>query len=197
MYRSFIDSIRGMDAENFKQCILALSDYAFDGVEYTGDNATVVMYMTLVKPQIDANNQRYVNGKKGGRPAKIKEDPTEQVMALVESIPLNDGTEWVPTAEQVDEWTRLYPNVDIAQEFRNMRGWCSAYPARRKTARGIKKFVSGWLSREQDKGKRHGLSGAMPTYITNQLTGNLPKSKPASAETIEMVRKMQEDMIDA
>lgn len=198
MYRSFIDSIRVMDAENFKQCILALSDYAFDGIDYEGDNPTVVMYMTLVKPQIDANNQRYENGKKGGRPPKEpKEKQNEEDLADVEAIPLNDGSEWKPTVEQIDEWTRLYPNVDIEQEFRNMRGWCSANKDRRKTPRGVKKFVTGWLAREQDKGKRHGLSGATPTYITNQLTGNLPKGRPATAETLEAVRKMQEDMIDA
>ena len=34
-----------------------------------------------------------------------------------------------------------------------MIGWCEANPTKRKTARGVTKFVNGWLAREQDKYK--------------------------------------------
>lgn len=33
-----------------------------------------------------------------------------------------------------------------------MRGWLLSNPNKRKTRRGIEKFINGWLSREQDKG---------------------------------------------
>ena len=36
-----------------------------------------------------------------------------------------------------------------------MRAWCNSNIERRKTRRGIKRFVNGWLSREQDKGKEY------------------------------------------
>lgn len=79
---------------------------------------------------------------------------SEQVFyADVEQIPLNDGTEWQCTVDEYEEFKRLYPSVDIVQEFRNMRGWCMSNPTKRKTRRGIKKFVNGWLSRQQDSGK--------------------------------------------
>ena len=71
--------------------------------------------------------------------------------APVEAIPLNDGTEWLPSMEEYEEYKRLYPNVDVDQEFRKMRGWCNDNPSKKKTLRGIKRFVGGWLSREQDK----------------------------------------------
>ncbi len=198
MYRSFIDSIRTIDAKDFKECILALSDYAFDGIEYTGDNPMVTMYLTLVKPQIDANNARYENGKKGGRPAKEKvvEEPKE--LADVEPIELNDGSEWRPTTEQYAEYCRLYPNVNIVQEFRNMRGWCKSNPQKRKTPRGITKFVNGWLQREQDRGNRgHGgtVKIGMPDYITNQLSGAIRERKEATQETLNAVKKLQEGMM--
>lgn len=81
-------------------------------------------------------------------------DESEQVnYANLEAIPLNDGTEWRCTVGEYEEFSRLYPSVDIEQEFRNMRGWCMNNPTKRKTKRGINKFVNGWLSRQQDSGK--------------------------------------------
>lgn len=68
-----------------------------------------------------------------------------------EAIPLNDGTEWKPTQELFAEWERLYPGVDVRQKIRDMRGWCLSNPTRRKTRRGVQAFVTGWLSREQNK----------------------------------------------
>lgn len=34
-----------------------------------------------------------------------------------------------------------------------MKGWLNANPTKRKTKRGIKRFINSWLSREQDKPK--------------------------------------------
>lgn len=79
---------------------------------------------------------------------------SEQVLyADVEKIPLNDGAYWQCTVDEFEEFRRLYPSVDIKQEFRNMRGWCLSNPTKKKTSRGIKKFVNGWLQRQQDSGK--------------------------------------------
>ena len=71
--------------------------------------------------------------------------------ADTEPLPLNDGTEWTPTASQFGEYQRLYPAVDVRRAFADMRGWCNANPQKRKTRRGINRFVNSWLSREQDK----------------------------------------------
>ena len=48
------------------------------------------------------------------------EDCTE-LTADVEAVILNTGQEWRPNIEQYQEFKRLYPNVDIDVEFRNMR----------------------------------------------------------------------------
>ena len=39
-----------------------------------------------------------------------------------------------------------------------MRGWCLANPSKRKTKRGVKKFINNWLSRQQDRGGTPGFS---------------------------------------
>lgn len=68
------------------------------------------------------------------------------------ALPLNDGTEYFVTVEQSQEWAGLYPAVDVIQQLRGMRGWLDANPQKRKTRRGIRKFINGWLAKEQDRG---------------------------------------------
>lgn len=77
----------------------------------------------------------------------------ETPLADVEPITLNDGTEWKCPLADYEEYKRLYPGVDIDNAFREMRAWCNSNPTKRKTAREIKRFVNGWLSRQQDSGK--------------------------------------------
>ena len=74
--------------------------------------------------------------------------------ADVEALILNDGSEWRPTEALFAEYVRLYPNVDVKQQFNVMRSWCLSNPKKRKTKRGITRFVNSWLTREQDKGYR-------------------------------------------
>lgn len=69
----------------------------------------------------------------------------------VVSLTLNDGADYGITQDQVDKWAGLYPAVDIMQELRNMQGWLDSNPKKRKTKNGILRFVTGWLSRAQDK----------------------------------------------
>lgn len=79
---------------------------------------------------------------------KQTSEPEADVAALV----LNDGAEWRPSEALFAEYVRLYPGVDVKQQFNEMRSWCLSNPGRRKTKRGITRFVNSWLSREQDKG---------------------------------------------
>ena len=65
---------------------------------------------------------------------------------------LNDKTEWNADPEDIKNWQKLYPAVDVYQELNAMEGWCDANPKNRKTKAGIKRFVNSWLSRAQDKG---------------------------------------------
>lgn len=82
-------------------------------------------------------------------------EPENQAPAPpVITLPLNDKTEFPIYDKHVAEWIELYPAVDVMQELRNMRGWLNSNPTKRKTARGIMRFITGWLSREQDSPKR-------------------------------------------
>lgn len=71
-------------------------------------------------------------------------------LADVEPVVLNDGTEWRPDIGLYDEYKKLYPAVDIDEEFRKMRAWCLSNSKKRKTKSGVKRFVNSWLDRAQN-----------------------------------------------
>ena len=66
------------------------------------------------------------------------------------SFTLNDKTEYPVYDKDYAEWVELYPAVDIMQELRKMKGWLDSNPTRRKTVKGIRRFINNWLSKAQD-----------------------------------------------
>lgn len=89
--------------------------------------------------------------------------PTQaQTEPAVILLPLNDGTFHGVIASEVEKYRELYPAVDVMQELRNMVGWLDSNPSRRKTKGGVRKFITGWLSREQDRGGNHNGQRAKP-----------------------------------
>lgn len=82
------------------------------------------------------------------------------------SLILNDKTEYWIFEDQIAEWMELFPAVDVMQELRKMRSWLDSNQSRRKTKRGILRFVNGWLSKEQDKGWSR--QGGGSTYDTGR-----------------------------
>jgi hypothetical protein len=75
-------------------------------------------------------------------------------------LPLNDGSQHLVLPESVAEWKHLYPAVDVTQELRNMRGWLLANREKRKTRRGIERFINSWLAKRQDKAGTEGMNAS-------------------------------------
>lgn len=73
----------------------------------------------------------------------------------------SSATEWALSETQVVEWVRLFPGLDVRGECRKALAWSLASPTRRKTSRGMGKFLVGWLSRAVDHGRVERAS--MPT----------------------------------
>ena len=94
-------------------------------------------------------------------------------------IPLNDKSEYSFIQTEIDEWSTLYPAVDILQELRFARGWCLSNPNKCKTRRGIRSFLNSWLMRQQDKYHNSGNGGKTTTQNSNR---NLPKPEPPPCE---------------
>lgn len=100
-------------------------------------------------------------------PDKQVPEPEADVAAII----LNDGSEWRPTEALFAEYVRLYPGVDVKQQFNEMRGWCLSNPTQVKTRRGVKRFVNGWLSRKQNEGSRHGRQRQQNSGKENGFSG--------------------------
>lgn len=75
-YRSFYESIKLLPKKYQLQCFDALCNYALNDVPFEGLPGTVEAILKSFKPQVDANNRRYENGCKGGRP-KGSQDETK------------------------------------------------------------------------------------------------------------------------
>lgn len=69
------------------------------------------------------------------------------------SVPLKDGTFFIPENEYLEMLKKTYKNIDIELEFNKMISWCISNPEKQKTKRGSKKFVNGWMSRANEKQK--------------------------------------------
>jgi hypothetical protein len=95
-------------------------------------------------------------GKGEGEEKKNSAEPSSggSALAPVEPILLADGSEYRPTLAQYDRLRHLYPGVDVTASIRSMSAWSLANPRRRKTARGILRFVTAWLDREQNRPRR-------------------------------------------
>lgn len=65
-YRSFADALEKMEPEECKACLMSLCSYALDGEE-RADTPISGMFLSLVKPQIDANTKRREAGRRGGK----------------------------------------------------------------------------------------------------------------------------------
>jgi hypothetical protein len=97
-------------------------------------------------------------------PAFLREDPpedsesdssapsaaTEPAVASFACVGTGPKT-WDATEASVEGWKVAYPGVDVIGELRRMGEWLRSNPKRRKTAEGMRRFVTGWLAKEQNR----------------------------------------------
>ena len=89
----------------------------------------------------------------GSISAEPKVDSTPNGGGILIHLPTNrKGENYAVPNHQADEWRELYPAVSVDAELRKMRGWLLANADRRKTSRGMPRFIANWLARQQDRG---------------------------------------------
>lgn len=99
-------------------------------------------------------------GKKERMKKSISSAPPHADTPLVCSLLLNDGSKFEVHQGYVDQLAVLYPAVKVEQECRNMAGWSLSNIEKRKTRKGVQRFITNWLQREQD---RHPSTGTKNT----------------------------------
>ena len=102
-YRSFAEAIKALPKEEQLKALWAVINYGLDGVipeEHGGHTAIFLM----AKPQIDANNKRYQNGTKGGRP-------------VTKDKPNDNQDETKPKANDNQEITKIKPKQNLRKRI--------------------------------------------------------------------------------
>lgn len=142
-YRKVINAEKSMVSEMESVTNGLTNDVQLNGQMYDGSTPEIRDKSIEIRDKKNINILARSSGKQPSEPE-----------ADVEALILNDGSEWRPTGALFAEYVRLYPKVDVKQQFNVMRSWCLSNPQKRKTRRGITRFVNSWLTREQDKGYR-------------------------------------------
>lgn len=76
-YRSFWEAIKQLPEKERLESLTAILEYGLDETEPKSAGVASAMFL-MAKPQIDANNRRYQNGTKGGRPV-TKTEPNNNL----------------------------------------------------------------------------------------------------------------------
>jgi hypothetical protein len=93
------------------------------------------------------------------------------------SLPCEDGSEFVYDDIFIAAARKAYPLISIEKEVLKARAWLEANPTKKKTRKGMKKFLNGWFGRTQgDAEKNQAKSGVVET-TGHQLTAE--DMKPA------------------
>ena len=119
IYKSFYEAIKDLPDEDRLVLMDAIMEYGLYGIEPDGLSPVPKCVFTLIKPQLDANNRKYENGKKGGRPRKAtaNQDSNGQEPVVTENSEVEKPKENQKITKQKpknnQEETKPKPNVNV------------------------------------------------------------------------------------
>jgi len=131
----------------------------------------------IVNEKVDSTNEAPPNQE----PLTINQEPLTKVNSSLQKnedspvcfeLSLNDNSLFDVTEKQCIKWSSLYPAVDIDIELRKITGWLDANPTKRKTRKGVLRFVNNWLSKAQDSGRSNTPSPTSQYSINTQKSIN-------------------------
>lgn len=158
-----------------------ITDAAFKQIGGTPVRAEELVAAGLWRRDQDGWRMRRLNAPVVGPPPKKKAPPAHQPAGTeVMRFPIvGQPGFWILTKEQVEEWQKTYTSVDVLAECGYAKAWVDADPAdRKKTMRGMPKFLVRWLSRAVDDGRRgRGRGGPQTRGKGAGLTGPAPAGK--------------------
>lgn len=173
VYRSFYIGLKALTQKDRLQLYDAIFEYGLNSTEIELKPLPRAMFL-MIKPQLQANHRKFINGSKGGRPANqkitnaepndnlgltkpepnVNDNVNENVNVKCKILmPLKSGEEYRLTNLLIDELNKTYPTINIDHELQKMRTWLISNPEKQKTARGTPKFVSNWLGKVKPEPK--------------------------------------------
>lgn len=119
-YDSFFEAIADLPAEEFKKCACAILGYGLRGEvpETTGIEKTIFI---LAKPQIDKNNQRWINAKKshGANEEKcssVKNEKSTEQKAVVKEAKTQPCIKENNTSSEDADFISLCENIPVQKD---------------------------------------------------------------------------------
>lgn len=100
-YRSFFEAVSELKPKEQTEVILAICEYALNGTERQLSGVQKAVFI-LIKPNLDANQKKYENGKKGGRPAGSQNQPGRAGKPMDNQIELHEKSEGEPIDNPMD-----------------------------------------------------------------------------------------------
>lgn len=174
VYRSFYIGIQALKKKDRLQLYDAIFEFGLNHNEIDLKPLPQAMF-ELIKPQLEANHRKFLNGKKGGKAtqdlwakAEQREGQSEgqkesKAIANVNDnvnvnnngnvnrigLPLKSGDDYFLTTDLYSEFKKTFPTCDLDGELKKMRVWLLSNPSKRKTHVGTPRFVTNWLSKNK------------------------------------------------
>jgi predicted phage replisome organizer len=125
--------------------------------------------------RVSKDNNNAQSRKNASAPEQVKtpdeksQQEQQNTQNTVITLPLAaKGKEYSITQKDIDLWQEDYPGIDVYTEIRKMHAWLDANPSKRKTQKGIRRFIVSWLNNAQDRGGRPANSGRLsPDHKSN------------------------------
>lgn len=93
--------------------------------------------------------------------------------------------DWNCPPEKIREWQECFPDLNVKSELASARQWVRDRPENRKTARGMVRFLSGWIQRAQNNPRLR----STKTPPQQRRVENTQKAK--DAEAINAIRGLR------
>lgn len=90
------------------------------------------------------------------------DEETTETVALLWFPCAGKKDSWALQQPMVEELSQAFPAVDVLAECKKALAWVNANQKKKKTYSGMPKFITGWMSRVQDRGGTRG-GPAMPS----------------------------------
>ena len=107
--------------------------------ESTSSVATTLPFLTL--PNLTKEEIHLPGPEVTGLPRP--ENPNAEIL----TAPLADGTTWTISQSMIEDWSRSFPNLEVRAQILGAVAWLEANPKKRKTAKGMPRFLTSWLLR--------------------------------------------------
>ncbi|MCK4859947.1 MAG: hypothetical protein KAS87_05255 [Candidatus Omnitrophica bacterium] len=124
-------------------------------------------------------------------PEKSPDSEPEKIPILKILLIKRDG-EFSVFQEDVDQWQETFPRIDALQILRRIKQWNFDNPKKRKTKDGIRKHISSWMEKEQDKGGKTGNQSSQIPKATTVYQADMLQKEAVNQEYLRQRRQDEE-----